>query len=482
MEEDDPFSCFGGGDDADNVNDDAVVSTSSAMEEDDPFSCFGGGDGDDSVNNDAVVSTSSAKATPIATSSKPHQHQSTTRTVNPRRSDDCGVLSYHHGTELAMLAHVRNAVADLVLPPSAKDSSPSAKDGSPEWEGSPSEWEGSAADLASAAVLAAVDEFCQSRHWMMHVGPEKGRVITQVLRDAIRKRDSDSGRTFVCIELGTYCGYSSVLLGRTLREEAAAVAVAGEGATNLQCQLYTVEVNPAYFKISRELIRLARLEDTITLVEIPVEINVMETEDAAAGIVSNRIWADEAKLRRQQHEHDEQRDGLASSLPKIDFLLIDHDKDAYRTDLIRLEREGLVRAGSVVVADNVLFAQIDDYRQYVQSLEKKGVVTTELVMTQIEYADVEILEDDGSKGNDGSGSDAADTDDDLFRDGIEITHYKRNPLADKEDWLDRSAPRFAAMKLREEKAKQLAAVRSKKSMPLTRSARWASDGHTEQLK
>ena len=482
MEEDDPFSCFGGGDDDDNVNDDAVVSTSSAMEEDDPFSCFGGGDGDDSVNNDAVVSTSSAKATPIATSSKPHQHQSTTRTVNPKRSEDCGVLSYHHGTEDSMLAHVTNAVADLVLPPSAKDSSPSAKDGSPEWEGSPSEWEGSAADLASAAVLAAVDEFCQSRHWMMHVGPEKGRVITQVLRDAIRKRDSDSGRTFVCIELGTYCGYSSVLLGRTLREEAAAVAVAGEGATNLQCQLYTVEVNPAYFKISRELIRLARLEDTITLVEIPVEINVMETEDAAAGIVSNRIWADEAKLRRQQHEHDEQRDGLASSLPKIDFLLIDHDKDAYRTDLIRLEREGLVRAGSVVVADNVLFAQIDDYRQYVQSLEKKGVVTTELVMTQIEYADEEILEDDGSKGNDGSGSDVGGTDDDLFRDGIEITHYKRNPLADKEDWLDRSAPRFAAMKLREEKAKQLAAVRSKKSMPLTRSARWASDGHTEQLK
>ena len=452
------------------------------MEEDDPFSCFDGGDDNDDVKDDAVVSASSAKATPIATSSKPHQHQSTTRTVNPKRSEDCGVLSYHHGTEDSMLAHVTNAVADLVLPPSAKDSSPSAKDGSPEWEGSPSEWEGSAADLASAAVLAAVDEFCQSRHWMMHVGPEKGRVITQVLRDAIRKRDSDSGRTFVCVELGTYCGYSSVLLGRTLREEAAAVAVAGEGATNLQCQLYTVEVNPAYFKISRELIRLARLEDTITLVEIPVEINVMETEDAAAGIVSNRIWADEAKLRRQQHEHDEQRDGLASSLPKIDFLLIDHDKDAYRTDLIRLEREGLVRAGSVVVADNVLFAQIDDYRQYVQSLEKKGVVTTELVMTQIEYADEEILEDDGSQGNDGSGSDAGGTDDDLFRDGIEITHYKRNPLADKEDWLDRSAPRFAAMKLREEKAKQLAAVRSKKSMPLTRSARWASDGHTEQLK
>jgi hypothetical protein len=147
-----------------------------------------------------------------------------------------------------------------------------------------------------------------------------------------------------------------------------------------------------------------------------------------------------------------------------------------------LEREGLIRGGSVVVADNVLFAQIDDYREYVRSLATKGLVTTEIVMTQIEYAGEEISEDDGSNSKDGSGSDAGGTEDDLFRDGIEITHYKRNPLADEEDWLDRSAPRFAAMKLREEKAKQLAAVRSKKSMPLTRSARWTSDGHAEQLK
>ena len=382
------------------------------MEEDDPFSCFDGGDDDDDVNHDAVVSASSAKAPPIATSAN-HQHQSTrTRTAKPKRSEDCGVLSYHHGTEVAMLAHVRNAVADLVLPSAAND-------------GSSSEWEGSAADIASAAVLAAVDEFCRSRHWMMHVGPSKGRIVTQVLRDAIRERRSDSERKFVCVELGTYCGYSSVLLGRTLRE----------AGTDFPCRLYTVEVNPAYFQISRELIRLARLEDTITLVEIPVEINVMETEDAAAGIVSSRISADEAKLRRQQDEHENQRDRLASSLPpKIDFLLIDHDKDAYRPDLIRLEREGLVRAGSVVVADNVLFAQIDDYREYTRSLATKDLVSTKLVLTQIEYADVEIPEDDGSNKNDGSGGDddAGGTEDaDLFRDGIEITHYKRNPLADR---------------------------------------------------
>ena len=123
-----------------------------------------------------------------------------------------------------------------------------------------------------------------------------------------------------------------------------------------------------------------------------------------------------------------------STLPKIDFLLIDHDKDAYYPDLIRFEREGLVRAGSVVVADNVLFAQIDDYREYTRSLATKDLVTTELVLTQIEYADGEIPEDDGSNNNGSSGGndDAGGAEDaDLFRDGIEITHYKRNPLADR---------------------------------------------------
>ena len=104
----------------------------------------------------------------------------------------------------------------------------------------------------------------------------------------------------------------------------------------------------------------------------------------------------------------------------------------------RRKRKGLDSwtciSASVVVADNVLFAQIDDYREYTRSLATKDLVTTKLVLTQIEYAGEEIPGDDGSDNNDASGGDgdAGGTEDaDLFRDGIEITHYKRNPLADR---------------------------------------------------
>jgi hypothetical protein len=173
----------------------------------------------------------------------------------------------------------------------------------------------------------------------------------------------------------------------------------------------------------------------------------METEDAAADIVSSQIWAAEAKNRQRQQRHNDQRGGLISSLPQIDFLFIDHDKDAYLTDLKRLEREGLVRTGSIVVADNVLFARIDDYREYVQSLAKQGIVTTETILCQIEYADEGSLQDDGHHGggnNDGGNETGGEEDhhssSHLFRDGIEITHYKRNPQSDKEDRVDRSSP------------------------------------------
>ena len=397
-------------------------------EEGDPFSCFGGED-DDDVDDGATVLTTASTST---TSANPN-HKPKPKPMSKKRSEDCGVLSYHHGTEAAMLAHVRNAVADLA-PPSVTDCLG---------------WKGSAADLASAAVLAAIDEFCQSRHWMMHVGPDKGHILAQKLYGAVKERDLGPRKTFVCVELGTYCGYASVLLGRTLREAAERPAESGEGAANLECRLYTVEINPEYFAISRELIPLAQLETTIVLVEIPLEINIMETEDAAADIVSSQIWATEAKNRQQQHQHQHngQREGLTSSLPQIDFLLIDHDKDAYLTDLKRLEREGLVRAGSIVVADNVLFARIDDYREYVQSLAKQGIVTTETIMTQIEYADEELLGDDGYHGgSNNDGDNETDGEEDhhssshLFRDGIEITHYKRNPQSDKEDRVDRSSP------------------------------------------
>ena len=138
------------------------------------------------------------------------------------------------------------------------------------------------------------------------------------------------------------------------------------------------------------------------------------------------------------HHHDEIVP--VSSLPQIDYLFVDHDKDAYLTDLVRLEKEGLVRAGSTCVADNVVFARINDYLDYVRKLSADGCARTETVYGSIEYADDEDsdIDDDDEEDDDdddddsecddddsecGDDDDDDDDDDDedeqsLFRDGI----------------------------------------------------------------
>ena len=37
----------------------------------------------------------------------------------------------------------------------------------------------------SSDVLRAIDDFCISRHWMMHVGPEKGDILVGALKSSI---------------------------------------------------------------------------------------------------------------------------------------------------------------------------------------------------------------------------------------------------------------------------------------------------------
>lgn len=67
--------------------------------------------------------------------------------------------------------------------------------------------------------------FFASRHWMMHVGPEKGAILAGVLSDAIGEKarrtcQGEFDGCFAAIELRKYCRYVSVLIARTFCEAA----------------------------------------------------------------------------------------------------------------------------------------------------------------------------------------------------------------------------------------------------------------------
>ena len=70
----------------------------------------------------------------------------------------------------------------------------------------------------------------------------------------------------------------------------------------------------------------------------------------------------------------------------IDFLLLDHAKHLYLQDLTHLESNKLIKAGSYVSADNVVFNRLDSYREHIHNLELRGVVESRLEEMNLEYS------------------------------------------------------------------------------------------------
>jgi catechol O-methyltransferase len=68
----------------------------------------------------------------------------------------------------------------------------------------------------------------------------------------------------------------------------------------------------------------------------------------------------------------------------LDFLFIDHDKDAYLPDLRSIMERGWLHAGSIVVADNVRIPGSPKYRAYMRSEQGKRWRTQEH-KTHVEY-------------------------------------------------------------------------------------------------
>jgi len=256
------------------------------------------------------------------------------------RDKSCGVCSFHSNTEASLLTHIRNT-PNLIGPND---------------------------------VLHAIDSFCMSRHWMMHVGPQKGLILQRLLHDAINEKASTTTTSayapFVAVELGTYCGYASILLAKEFRHASA----------SLRCHWHTVEIEREYAAIAKEMIQLSGLTGVVSVHQVSYdghETNIVE------------VIRDALKTK----EHSETK-------PAIDFLLIDHDKDAYKSDLCKFESSGLIGKKTKVVADNVIFANIQDYIQHVQERQREGIVHTKTILCQVEYCGENI---DGSYYQDGIG-------------------------------------------------------------------------------
>lgn len=161
--------------------------------------------------------------------------------------------------------------------------------------------------------LAVVEQYAQAHknEILIHVGPQKGSLLDKLIASA---------DPLVALELGAFFGYSAVRMGRLLKRPGAKV--------------YSMEIDPECADASREFVQFCGLEKRVEVFTCSGEEGIAQLRD------------------RTGAEH-------------VDLVFIDHWKDLYLPDLKRLEASGLMRKGTVIVADNIVMPGVPDYTDYV---------------------------------------------------------------------------------------------------------------------
>jgi catechol O-methyltransferase len=187
------------------------------------------------------------------------------------------------------------------------------------------------------AAIAAIDKFAHQRKFLINVGGEKGAILDAAI---------DRARPRRVLELGAYVGYSALRMARRL--------AAGD------C-VVSVELNPSNAAIARRVIAHAGASERIE-------------------IVVGSIGDGGKTVKALEDEHGFQPGSL-------DFVFIDHTKEAYLPDLQRILEAGWLHEGSVVVADNVGFPGAPEYKAYMDREEGK-LWRTQGHKTHVEYQKV----------------------------------------------------------------------------------------------
>lgn len=161
-------------------------------------------------------------------------------------------------------------------------------------------------------VLTTIDKFAYEKSMLINVGDEKGLLLDA----AVRRADPA-----LALELGTYCGYGALRIARAAPK----------------AKVFSVELAEANAANARQIWAHAGVADRVTCVVGTIG-DGGRTLDALA-------------------EH-----GFADGT--LDFVFLDHDKDAYLDDLKSILDRGWLHPGSIVVADNVRVPGAPKYRGY----------------------------------------------------------------------------------------------------------------------
>mmetsp|Transcript_31897 Transcript_31897/g.79983 ORF Transcript_31897/g.79983 Transcript_31897/m.79983 type:complete len:260 (+) Transcript_31897:63-842(+) len=181
------------------------------------------------------------------------------------------------------------------------------------------------------SVLDTIDQFAWgNKHFFMNIGDVKGKILDDALEECKPK---------TVLELGAYCGYSAIRIGRAVQKWGGKV--------------YSIELNPAFAAISRQMVEAAGLADTVTIIQ---------------GILKIRV-----DMLRERY-----------GLQNFDLVFLDHWKEAYLSDAKLILEHKLLHDGSYMVADNVIYPGCPEYLKFIRAHPN---FTSTLHESNLEYSD-----------------------------------------------------------------------------------------------
>ncbi|XP_066475490.1 transmembrane O-methyltransferase homolog [Tiliqua scincoides] len=165
-------------------------------------------------------------------------------------------------------------------------------------------------------ILETFDQWSYHCEYLCNLGPQKAKILERLIYEKA---------PLTVLELGTYCGYATILMAQSLP---------------LGARLYSVEMNPCKAAVAEKVIRLAGFDDDT------VELIIGSSEEVIP-------------LLKEKH-----------GLFQADFVFMDHWKRCYLRDLQLLEAHDLLPKGATILADNIICPGAPHFLQYVKACGK----------------------------------------------------------------------------------------------------------------
>ncbi|CAF1284050.1 unnamed protein product [Rotaria sp. Silwood1] len=161
-------------------------------------------------------------------------------------------------------------------------------------------------------IIDTIDQYGWTKQWLMNIGDRKGKILDQAIQTRKPK---------TILELGTFLGYSSLRIISQLPDNVLFITI--------EADLQSVEIARIIFEYAGVTNRINIINDY--------------THNVIPYLSKN------------------------FNINSFDFIFIDHFKDVYLRDFKMLEDVGLIKSGTMIVADNVIKPGTPDYLEYVRN-------------------------------------------------------------------------------------------------------------------